>query len=101
MFNAMKQPYQVFDFVETKNEYNETILEKKPYKVCDIFISYNSYQNSNSNDIRLQNVTYTGITEDRTLKKGMMIEDRWSIEYINPAGNECILYLKEVVDNAS
>ena len=84
---------------EQEHYYNDVPVVVYQDKSCfeDVLSLVDAYEKLSSAEVD----DYTGITEDRTLKKGMMIEDRWSIEYINPAGNECILYLKEVVDNAS
>lgn len=97
MFNSQKKMYNVFTYSTSKNEWNEDIKSPVFCKYITMFISLKSYNDFTSNDIRLQEVTHIGITEDKTLQKGMIIGDKYTIEFINNDGRESIVYLKQVV----
>lgn len=99
MFNSKKKDYKIYTFEVKTNAYGEQIKTKKFLKNCSMFISFNAYQNTTSNDIRLKDCAYTAITDDFALDVGMVIEDRWQIVHINSDGKENLLYLKEVVTN--
>lgn len=97
MFNSQQKKYDVYTYSITTNEWGEKIKSPILFKSVLMFISLRTYNNFTSNDVRLQEVTHIGITSDKTIEKGMMIDNRYSVEFVNNDGRESILFLKEVI----
>lgn len=96
MFQSKKKKYDIYQMQETEDEYGQTILTPVFFKTVEMFISLAQFNAYTANDFRLQEVTHTAITNDRQLKKGMLIEKKYRIEFVNDAGPDVLLYLKEV-----
>jgi hypothetical protein len=87
----------VYTISVTKNEYEENIKSSVFLKTISMFISYKQYNNYTANDVRLQEITHVGITADKTLEKGMVIDNQYTVEFINNDGKDSIVFLKQVV----
>jgi len=97
MFNSQMKKVDVYTISATKNEYEEEIKSPVFLKTILMFISLKTYNNYTSNDIKLQEVSHVGITTNKTLEKGMVINNQYTIEFINNDGRDSIVYLKQVV----
>lgn len=96
MFNSMKSKHDVYTFSIVTNDYNEEIKTPVFYKSVDLFISLATHNPYTANNTQLIECQCVAITDDSTLAKGMIIDNKYSIEFINAYGNETYLYLKEV-----
>jgi len=97
MFNSQMKKVNVYTISVTKNEYEENIKSSVFLKTISMFISYKQYNNYTANDVRLQEITHVGITADKTLEKGMVIDNQYTVEFINNDGKDSIVFLKQVV----
>ncbi len=98
MFNSQQNQHDVYTFTTILNDYNEEVKTPSFYKSVSMFISLLQHNQYTANDLRLLNCNYLALTSDRTLSKGMVIDSRYTIEFINDYGKEVILYLKEVTE---
>lgn len=98
MFNSQKKPFDVFKCTYQKNDYNEEISTFVFYKRVEMFISLLQHNQFTANNVILMKCNYIALTDDKTLEKGMVIDNRYTIEFINSFGREIILYLKEVTE---
>lgn len=97
MFENKKSKHDVFVIDFTRDEYNQKIPSPIFYKAVAMLIGVMQHNQYTSNDTRLLEVTHTAITEDRTIQKGMVIDDKYIVEFANNQGKQSLLYLKEMV----
>lgn len=107
MFNSKMKNYDVYTYEITTNEYNEKIKTPVLYKTVPMFISLLNHTNLNVNlssatvnvnDVNVTNCTYVAITQDKTLKKDMIIDNRYTITFVLDSGRDVFLTLSEVQD---
>lgn len=96
MFNQQKELMNVYQAHSKANEWNENIKEWSLFCTAAIFISLATHNQYNANDLRLMEATHIGITDNRKIKKGMLIDKKYRVNFVNDACREVILYLQEV-----
>lgn len=97
MFNK-KQKYTREVMVETKNDYGEEVVSYVPASNIEMFISLQSHNEVITNDVGVTQCTHVGITSD-TVTIGDRINGKWEVIFINKAGREDIVYMKEINSN--
>lgn len=100
MFNSKKQSCQRKVKSITENDYGEKIETYAPAANVLMFISLSNEITYNNADMRIQQCSHIGITKDN-LTLGDIIDDKYEVLFINNAGREKIIYLKERENNGS
>ena len=95
MLNSFYKPYQVYTYQTEKNEYQEDVKTRIPYKEVEVAVSYIAHSDCLQNDLKLKEVSHIGFTHDNTLSIGMEV-DNYEIVFILSTGREFVLYLKEI-----
>lgn len=95
MLNSFYKPYQVYIYQIEKNEYQEDVKTRIPYKEVEVAVSYIAHSDYLQNDLKLKEVSHIGFTHDSTLSIGMEV-DNYEIVFVLPTGREFVLYLKEI-----
>ena len=98
MFNGKKQKYTREILTETINEYGESISTYTSTDSINMFVSLQSENFSESNNMRIQQCTHIGLTED-SVEVGDLIGSKYTVTFINNAGREKIVYMKELESN--
>lgn len=96
MFNQQKKEFNVYRVGEKTNEWNENVKEWSLFCTATVFISLATHNPYNANDLNLMEATHIGITDNRKIKKGMLIDKKYRVIFVNDACREVILYLQEV-----
>lgn len=100
MFNSKKRTYTRKVKSITTNSYNETIEAYTAAADVNMFISLSNESVLQSNDMRIQQCSHIGLTKD-TVAIGDVIDDKYEITFINNAGKEKIVFMKEIENNGS
>lgn len=100
MFNSKKRAYTRKVKSITTNAYNETIEGYAAAADVYMFISLSNESVLQSNDMRIQQCSHIGLTKD-TVAVGDLIDDKYEIQFINNAGKEKIVFMKEIENNGS
>jgi hypothetical protein len=95
VLNSFYKPYQVYTYQIEKNEYQEDVKTRIPYKEVEVAVSYIAHSDYLQNDLKLKEVSHIGFTHDSTLSIGMEV-DNYEIVFVLPTGREFVLYLKEI-----
>lgn len=98
MFNGRMTQHSVMKPVITVNEYGDKVISYVSCADISAFIAMATYNQYSANATQLQNITHTALTSARGLAKGMRIDDRYTVEFVNEAGRQTVLYLKELDD---
>ena len=98
MFNSKKKTYSRKVRTTYTNPYNETIEEYAAAADIYMFISLSNESVLQSNDMRIQQCSHIGLTTD-TVSVGDLIDDKYEIQFINNAGREKIVFMKEIENN--
>ena len=56
MLNSFYKPYQVYTYQTEKNEYQEDVKTRIPYKEVEVAVSYISHSDYLQNDLKLKEV---------------------------------------------
>ena len=94
MFNSKKQVYSRKTPTTAVNDYGEKITTFASSGTVLMFISLSNEEMLQSADMRIQQCSHIGITKD-TLSIGDVIDDKYEVQFINSAGRENIIYMKE------
>ena len=100
MFNSKKQMYTRKTRTTSTNPYNETI---EGYNVAAdgyMFISLSNESVIKSNDMRIQQCSHIALTNDQVLE-GDLIDEKYQVQFVNRAGRENIVFMKEYENNGS
>lgn len=100
MFNSKKQTYTVKRLSTTTNDYGEQLESYSQAANILMFISLSNEITQSSQDMRIQQCSHIGLTQD-SVSLGDVIDDKYTVEFINNAGREKIVYLKEFENNGS
>ena len=100
MFNSKKQIYSRKTKIITSNIYNEQIETYTPTENILMFISLSNESVMESNDMRIQQCSHIGLTNDY-LQVGDLIDDKYEVLFINKAGREDIVFMKERENDGS
>lgn len=101
MFNSKKKSYtRKTVTVLTNNDYGEKIEAYTTASNIFMFISLSNEITQSSQDMRIQQCSHIGLTQD-TVTIGDLIDDKYEVTFINNAGREKIVYLKERENNGS
>ena len=100
MFNSKKQVYSRKTPTTAVNDYGEKITTFASSGTTLMFISLSNEEMLQSNDMRIQQCSHIGLTKD-TLTVGEIIDDKYEVQFINGAGRENIIYMKEIESNGS
>lgn len=100
MFNSKKQKYPRKSKVVTKNEYNESIEGYAAAANVNMFISLSNESVMQSNDMRIQQCSHIGLTKNEVLV-GDLIDDKYEVQFINNAGKEKIVFMKEIENDGN
>ena len=100
MFNSKKRTYTRQVRTITTNAYNEKIEGYAAAANIHMFISLSNESVLQSNDMRIQQCSHIGLTKD-TVAIGDLIDDKYEIKFINNAGKEKIVFMKEIENNGS
>ena len=87
-------------FNSKKQTYNETIESYAAAADIHMFISLSNESVLKSNDMRIQQCSHIGLTHD-TVSVGDVIDDKFEVQFINNAGKEKIVFMKEIENNGS
>lgn len=98
MFNSKKKSYSRKIRTKTSNEYNEPIEVYAAAANIRMFISLSNEITMSSQDMRIQQCSHIGLTEDEVLV-GDLIDDKYEVSFINNAGREKIVFMKEIENN--
>lgn len=100
MFNSKKKVCTRKTKTETTNQYNEKVEGYTPAASVLMFISLSNESMLKSNDMRIQQCSHIGLTTD-TVLVGDLINDKLEVQFINNAGKEKIVFMKEIGNNGS
>lgn len=100
MFNSKKQRYTRQMKTTTTNRYNETVEGYTAAADVNMFISLSNESVMKSNDMRIQQCSHIGLTSDNVLV-GDLIDDKYEVQFVNKAGRENIVFMKEYENNGS
>ena len=102
MFNSKKKSYtrKVRIDIDTSNDFNEPIEEYAAAANINMFISLSNEITLSSQDMRIQQCSHIGLTNDVILA-GDIIDDKYEVQFVNKAGREKIVYMKELENNGS
>lgn len=100
MFNSKMKTYSLHKKATTTNKYNEeTNLPLEFVANIDMFISLSSQEIYSVADMRIGQSSHIGLTKYDGLKKGMIIGKQYEVLFVNGAGSEKIVFLKELENN--
>lgn len=87
----LKQPIIV------TNDYGEKVATYSALDNIDIFISLSSHEVYGSADMRVQECSHIGLTKDKRIKKGMVIDDRFEVSFVNGITSQemILVYMRE------
>lgn len=100
MFNSKKQSYQRKTKSVSTNDFGETLATYATAPNVVMFISLSNEITQSSQDMRIQQCSHIGLTQD-TVSLGDIIDDKYEVLFINNAGREKIVYLKEKESNGN
>ena len=100
MFNSKKKFYSRESKVVYKNAYNEKIEEYVPAADVLMFISLSNESVIQSNDMRIQQCSHIGLTS-YVLNVGDRIDGKYEVQFINNAGREKIVFMKEIENDGN
>ena len=100
MFNSKKKTYTRKAKTITTNAYNEKIENYAAAAEIHMFISLSNESVIQSNDMRIQQCSHIGLTRG-TVTVGDLIDDKFEVQFINNAGKEKIIYMKEIENDGS
>lgn len=100
MFNSKKEKYPRKTRVVTKNEYNESIETYAAAADVNMFISLSNESVMKSNDMRIQQCSHIGLADNEVLV-GDVIDDKYEVQFINDAGRETIVFMKEIENDGT
>ena len=101
MFNCKKKSYtRKTKTVSTDNPYNEKVETYIPSTHILMFISLSNEMTLSSQDMRIQQCSHIGLTKDEILE-GDLIDDKYEVQFVNNAGREKIVFMKEIENNGS
>ena len=98
MFNSKKRSYDVYELIETENDYGESVKDWESSYVVSMFISLSNQMTTQSNDMRIQQCSHIGLTND-SLNIGDRVDNKYEVQFINRAGRENIVYMQEIESN--
>ena len=101
MFNCKKKTYtRKTKTVSTDNPYKEKIETYTPSADIVMFVSLSNETTMSNQDMRIQQCSHIGLTKDSVLV-GDLIDDKYEVQFINNAGREKIVFMKEIENNGS
>lgn len=100
MFNSKKNTYSRQSLVKTTNIYGEDVESYTAAANVHMFISLSNESVLQSNDMRIQQCSHIGLTLD-SVSVGDLIDDKYEVQFINNAGREKIVFMKEIENNGS
>lgn len=77
----------------------ETYTIASPNRIR-MFISLSNESVLQSNDMRIQQCSHIGLTQAR-ITVGDLIDDKYEVQFINNAGREKIVYMKEIENDGT
>lgn len=96
MFNSKKKKYDLYVLSSTTNAYGETVESwAKAKSQITMFISLSNEITTQSADMRIQQCTHIGLTND-SLNIGDRVANKYEVQFINKAGRENIVFMKEI-----
>lgn len=101
MFNSKKRIYTRQSKIQSTNQYNEKI---EGYTAATDVLMYISLSNESllkSNDMRIQQCSHIGLTKDTVLVGDLIDDGKLEVQFINSAGKEKIVFMKEIENNGS
>ena len=98
MFQQQMKKYQLERQVSTENDYNEKVIEYKPYRVITMAIAPNNRNQYSGNDTLTDCVEYIGVTRDKQVQKGDRISG-FEVEYVELNRLYSIVHMKEINNN--
>lgn len=101
MFNSKKKSYtRKTRTISTINDYREPTETYTATTNILMFISLSNEITTSSQDMRIQQCSHIGLTKDE-VTIGDEIGGKYIVQFINNAGREKIVYLKEIESNGS
>lgn len=100
MFNSEKRRYSRKVTVLTKDAYNQDIPKYLDQPDIEMFVSLIEQDQLVQNDMRIQQSTHIGLTHDAVLT-GDIIGDRYEVTYVNNAGRESVVFMRDRESNGS
>lgn len=95
MFNPEMKKYILYKPVVTVNEYNEEVLSYEYDREIDMAIALNTHTPYTANDSNITNLNLIGLTRDRYVNKGDMI-DNYYVEFVEVNRRYSIITLREI-----
>lgn len=99
MLEAKMTKHSVQKPIYTTNQFNEKIINYASAASVDMFITFSMNNPYLANDIIITECNYIGVTNSSTLVKGMLIDERYKVEFIRPNSSQYIVYMKEIENN--
>ena len=102
MFNSKAKFYSRKIKSVNTDEYGEPIVTYTAASPTHIkmFISLSNEITTSSQDMRIQQCSHIGLTK-ATVTVGDLIDDKYEVQFINNAGREKIVYMKEIESDGS
>ena len=101
MFERRKKTYtRKTKSVSTSNTYNEPIETYTAATSVRMFISLSNEMTMVNQDMRIQQCSHIGLTRSE-IGEGDLIDDKYLVQFINKAGREKIVFMKEIENNGS
>ena len=98
MFNSLKKEYSRLEKVVQEDAYNQKIPSYAPAEDVLMVISLITNEDYTQNDMRIKQATHTALTQDN-VEIGDIIGDQYEVTFVNTAGRENLVFLKEMESN--
>ena len=94
MFQNKMKEYTLEQPQEIINEYNEVVTMYVPVGSVKMFIALTSYNDTNSNDMRIAQSTHIGLTSSKLLQEGMLVDGKYEITFIDDTADiQALIYM--------
>ena len=95
MFNSLTQTYSRKIPSKTTDAYGQEIITYTKTADVNMFISLIAHNDYLQNNMMIKQATHTAVTFD-SVAAGDLIDDKYEVTYVNQAGPENLVYLKEI-----
>ena len=98
-FNNKMKKVSVDKQVITINEYGEKVITYQFVRYIQMAMAQSTINTIQNNDVNVINVEYLGLTTDRYIQKGMRIDNKYIVSYVEVNRIYSILHLVEIDNN--
>lgn len=99
MYEALKKNYSHKKLTITTDDYGEEVKSYIVQGSVSMFISLSNEAVVQSSGFDLTQCSHVGLTNSTALSKGDIVADKYEVQFVNQAGAENIIMMKEVESN--